>query len=221
MNELIVNTFETSQVRTRIDELGQIWFVAQDVMDALGLKYRAHALRKLSDDERGGVAIHTETGKREFAAVSESGLYTLILSSNKPSAVRFKSWVTKEVLPSIRKTGSYSLTQKDMDPLDILENHLRKMRALQKANEEVAARVAQVEVVARQDDDTLTHDQISELDRLIADAARRTGDIKDIGRIRKKIKQGSFEIIGSRTYKEVPRRDFEKAKSIVTSYGKK
>ena len=90
----------------------EIWFVAVDVCRALDIQNTTQAVAKLDDDERailniGRSDIHGGGGETNF--VNEFGLYNLILSSRKPEAKKFKRWVTHEVLPSIRKTGSYSV----------------------------------------------------------------------------------------------------------------
>ena len=91
---------------------GNPWFVAADVCAVLGIEKHRDALSKLDADERGSVKVDTLGGAQDMAAVNESGLYTLILrcrNATKPGTVphRFRKWVTSEVLPSIRKTGSY------------------------------------------------------------------------------------------------------------------
>lgn len=88
-----------------------VWFVASDVCAILDIKNTSDALKRLCDDEKGIVSTDTHGGPQHVSAVNESGLYTLIFSSRKASAERFRKWVTHEVLPSIRKTGSYSITK--------------------------------------------------------------------------------------------------------------
>lgn len=93
---------------------GDPWFVAADVCAALGIVNNRDALEKLDDDERGVGLTDTTEGVREVGIINESGLYTLILrcrNATKPGTVphRFRKWVTSEVLPSIRKTGSYQI----------------------------------------------------------------------------------------------------------------
>lgn len=85
------------------------WFVAADVCEVLGISKYRDAIAKLDEDERCPVRVDTLGGPQEMAAVSESGLYTLILRSDKPEAKPFRRWVTKDVLPSIRRSGSYAL----------------------------------------------------------------------------------------------------------------
>lgn len=89
---------------------GEPWFVAKDVCNILEIKNSRDTLNKcLDEDERGVDNIYTPGGNQEMTIVSEAGLYSLILRSRKPEAKAFKRWVTHEVLPSIRKTGSYSV----------------------------------------------------------------------------------------------------------------
>ncbi len=85
---------------------GEPWFVASDVTDALTLS--TEATRRLDDDEKGLRTVQTPGGQQEVIIINESGLYSLILTSRKPEAKKFKKWVTNEVLPSIRKTGGYT-----------------------------------------------------------------------------------------------------------------
>lgn len=88
---------------------GEPWFVAVDVCAALGLDNTTMALKRLDADEQALITIEGfSRGNDEVNAINESGLYSLILTSRKPEAKTFKKWVTSEVLPSIRKTGSYT-----------------------------------------------------------------------------------------------------------------
>lgn len=89
---------------------GEPWFVGKDIAAALGYSDTAQAIRKHIDDEdKGVVESTTPGGKQNITIINESGLYSLMLKSKLPSAKKFKRWVTSEVLPSIRKTGAYSM----------------------------------------------------------------------------------------------------------------
>ena len=86
------------------------WFVGKDVAVALGYSDPAKAIRVHVDDEDKGVdEMATPGGKQNITIINESGLYSLILSSKLPTAKDFKRWITKEVIPSIRKTGGYQM----------------------------------------------------------------------------------------------------------------
>lgn len=112
MNELqIFNSEEFGQIRTvTIDN--EPWFVGKDVAEALGYERTADAIRQHVEDEDKGVGeIQTPGGKQKMTTINESGLYALIFGSKLESAKRFKHWVTSEVLPAIRRTGSYDMEQ--------------------------------------------------------------------------------------------------------------
>lgn len=93
---------------TTVEIDGEIWFSAPDVCALLDIKNVSDAVSSLEDDEKLVSEIPRAGQTRKVNMVNESGLYTLIFKSKKPSAKKFRKWVTKEVLPSIRKTGSYS-----------------------------------------------------------------------------------------------------------------
>ena len=84
------------------------YFVAKDVCEALSIEKYRDAVARLDDDERGSLVVDTLGGNQEMTALNESGLYSLIMTSRKQEAKEFKKWVTKEVLPSIRKHGIYA-----------------------------------------------------------------------------------------------------------------
>ncbi len=90
-----------------IEKDGEPWFIAKDVCDALELSNPRTSLSLLDDDEKGVHSMDSLGGIQDMTIVNESGLYSLILRSRKPRARAFKRWITHEVLPSIRKTGSY------------------------------------------------------------------------------------------------------------------
>ena len=103
-------------VRTRIIN-DESWFVGKDVCNALGFANHNDALSRLDSDERDGVGITDPMGRsQEVTVINESGLYHLIFRSRKPEARAFRKWVTNVILPSIRRTGSYSST--DVQPSD-------------------------------------------------------------------------------------------------------
>lgn len=106
--QLVPFDFEGSKVRVVTDAQGEPWFVAADVLSTISLDRKA--LERLDDDEKGVNSIHTPGGIQEMTTVNEPGLYALVLGSRKAEAKRFKRWVTHEVLPAIRKTGSYAVS---------------------------------------------------------------------------------------------------------------
>lgn len=98
--------FDGAAVRV-VEQDGKPWFVAGDIASILGYAEAKDMTRNLDDDEKGRQIVPTLGGAQEMSTISESGLYSAILTSRKPEAKRFKKWVTSEVLPSIRRTGGY------------------------------------------------------------------------------------------------------------------
>ena len=116
---------EFGRVRTTVVD-GEPWFVGKDIALALGYINTKDALsRHVDADDKGGARITTHSGEQEMTIINESGLYSLVLSSKLPTAKKFKRWVTSEVLPTIRKTGGYSMKQKAQAEQD----KTREMRA--------------------------------------------------------------------------------------------
>ena len=122
-----------------LDEEGEIWFIGKEITDFLEYKNSRKALKDHVDIEDKGVTKrYTLGGKQEMTIINESGFYSLILRSKTPKAKEFKRWVTKEVLPSIRKNGYYidnnNITQEQLDKLqkekDELEIKLKEANEL-------------------------------------------------------------------------------------------
>jgi len=88
---------------------GEPWFIATDVTFVLGLGNPRSSLGLLDEDEKGVHSMDTPGGTQQATIINESGLYSLILRSRRPEARPFRKWITSEVIPSIRKTGSYGL----------------------------------------------------------------------------------------------------------------
>lgn len=101
--------FETLPVRVLTREDGELWFIARDVATALEYRDAGNMARNLDEDEKGTHIVSTLGGEQGVLIINEAGLYSAILRSRKPAAKRFKRWVTHEVLPTIRKTGSYQM----------------------------------------------------------------------------------------------------------------
>ncbi|MGX7346952.1 BRO family protein [Acetobacter pasteurianus] len=100
--------FEGQAVRT-INRNGVVWWVLSDVCAVLDIRKHRDAASRLDNDERGSVLVDTHGGPQEVTAINESGIYSLALTSRKAAAKRFKKWVTQEVLPALRRTGTYSI----------------------------------------------------------------------------------------------------------------
>lgn len=139
MNELMVfNNAEFGNVRT-IEINGEPWFVGKDVAESLGYTNPTKAMQDHIDKED---LSFNETLKlsRQAGAwlINESGVYALIFGSKLPNARKFKHWVTSEILPTIRKTGSYSIAQTKTDSY-MIENPADRARRWAEEYEEKLA----------------------------------------------------------------------------------
>lgn len=129
MNELMVfNNAEFGNVRT-MEINGEPWFVGKDVASALGYAKPRNAIATHVDEEdKKDAPIRGDLGgTQEMTIINESGVYALIFGSKLPNAKKFKHWVTSEILPTIRKTGSYSITQTKTDSY-MIENPAERAR---------------------------------------------------------------------------------------------
>lgn len=103
MNDLQIFKYQDSEVRT-VEMNGEPWFVLKDVCGVLGMSNPTAVAERLEDDER----AKSDLGRQGAGwIINESGLYNVILRSDKPEAKPFRKWVTAEVLPTIRKHGAY------------------------------------------------------------------------------------------------------------------
>jgi prophage antirepressor-like protein len=132
MSELRPFVFDEALVRVRTDEQGNPWFVAKDVCSVLDLGNVTEALRPLDDDEK--ITLSNSEGNpragvpHQINMVSESGLYALVFRSRKPEARRFRKWVTSEVLPALRRTGRFAMSEtqvQDLPPFELPEKARR------------------------------------------------------------------------------------------------
>lgn len=131
MNELQIfqnNVF--GQVRV-VEQNGEPWFVAKDVCECLEINNSRQALSRLDTDEKADVILNDGSQNRKMNIVNEYGLYSLVLSSRKPEAKEFKRWITHEVIPSIRKYGSFNMAIPRTLP-DALNAYANEIEAHQK-----------------------------------------------------------------------------------------
>ena len=147
MNELqIFKSPEFGQVRMIIIN-NEVWFIGRDVAIALGYAKPENAIHMHVDEEDKTTTLIQGNGsnyKSKTIIINESGLYSLALSSKLPKAKEFKRWITKEVIPSIRKYGGY-IVNKPINQLDILEQSIQIMKEQQRRLEEHDNRLAKIE----------------------------------------------------------------------------
>ena len=136
MDMLAVFNYNQSEVRT-ITINNEPWFVAQDVCNILELENVSKALSRLDDDEKTELdresilTLSDDPNTVRLSAISESGLYSLVLSSRKPEAKPFKRWIAHDVIPSIRKTGKYEIDQKPKTALELAKEQVKLLEQLE------------------------------------------------------------------------------------------
>ena len=143
MNNIQIFKYGNNDVRT-VEMNGEPWFVLKDVCVVLGLGTVSKVADRLDADEKGMNQIHTPGGMQDVTVINESGLYNVILRSDKPEAKPFRKWVTSEVLPSIRKSGGYIAGQDQLTPAELMA------KALQVANKTLAEREARISALTVQ-----------------------------------------------------------------------
>lgn len=137
MNEMQTFVYSGAEVRT-VRKDGTPWFVLKDVCGVLGIANDRNISARLDTDEKGVHLVDTLGGSQEMTVISESGLYNVILRSDKPEAKPFRKWVTAEVLPAIRRSGGYIAGQNDLSPAELMA------KALKVAEQTLAERDARI-----------------------------------------------------------------------------
>ena len=129
-NELQVFSYEGNEVRT-VQRDGEPWWVLKDVCAILDLGSPHKVAERLDEDERNQIPLTDRLGRlQDTAVVSESGLYNVILRSDKPEAKKFKRWVTHEVLPTIRRHGAYVTPAKLEELMNDPDSWIKVLTAL-------------------------------------------------------------------------------------------
>lgn len=188
MNDVTIFNFDGADFRVIIRD-GQPWFVAKDVLGVLDLNNVTNALRNLDEDERGLQILNTLGGPQEMTVITESGLYALIMRSNKPEARRFRKWVTSEVLPTIRKHGAYATPQTIESIISDPGNAIRLLQALKEEQERSAALRKQAEIDAPK--------------ALFADAVSASDTCILVGELAKILRQNGVKIGQNRLFEQM------------------
>lgn len=125
MNKVTIFKYEENKLVRTMNISGEPWFVLKDVCDVLGLSTPARVAERLDSDEVSQTHLIDSMGRsQEMTIISESGLYNVILRSDKPEAKPFRKWVTAVVLPSIRKNGGYIAGQEELSPQELMAKAL-------------------------------------------------------------------------------------------------
>lgn len=153
--------YEGQEVRTVLQD-GETWFVVSDACRILEISNPTDAVKRLDDDEITLVSIEGASNGLPVNAVNEPGLYSLILGSRKPEAKVFKRWITHEVIPAIRKTGSYSTqltpTQALLKSVELLEKQEREFNQMKEAQTQLQTSITDHEFKLSEIDQKVTNE---------------------------------------------------------------
>ena len=217
MNEMKIFNFEDNEVRTQTIN-GEPWFVGKDVADILGYSNPAKAIRDHVDDEdKGQNDTFTPGGMQIMTIVNESGLYSLVFKSQLPSAKRFKRWVTSEVLPTIRKTGSYQIPA---DPMDALRLMFQATEHTQEKVNQVDARVIHLEQNVKLEPGEYTYigKSISRKVYQIGKERAYSMNRQQKDELFKAINKEIAEITGVRTRTQLRQKDYKKVIEFIDDW---
>ena len=225
-NMQVFNNSEFGEIRTALKD-NDVWFCGRDVATALGYKKPENAIRdrvRVKDTLKLGIL--TNGGKQDALFINESGLYRLIFGSKLESAERFQDWVFDEVLPSIHKTGSYNIPTTPQGQIQLLAQGIVEMQ------EQINTVSDTVEAVRSDFTDFKEDCPLFPVDMdRISQAARRKGievmggkssmayhDRSIVQLVYRDIYGEVHRNFGCRSYKEIARKNIEKAISVIEHY---
>ena len=216
MNELQVFNFENNEVRTMIVN-DEPFFVANDVAKTLGYANTSDATNKHC--KKGFMSWGSDSLGRpqQFKLIPESDVYRLVFRSKLPEAERFENWVTEEVLPSIRKTGSYQIPK---DPMDALRLMFQATEHTQEKVNQVDARVVQLEENVKLDpgEYTFIGKRISSKVYQVGRDRAYSMNSKQKEALFKALNKEIAEITGVRTRTQLRQKDYEKVISFIDDW---
>lgn len=198
-----VNTFECHPIRHVISaEANEPIWIARDVCEVIGISKYRDAVTQLDADERVSVAVDTPGGTQQMAGVTEAGVWSLMMISRSPAVKPFKRWLTHEVLPQIRRTGSYGQTPAPTGPELVAAALIEANRMLTAKDERIAELEPKAEVATKLLDaegDLSVRDAAQSLTRagIKVGGQRLFGALEDKGWIRRAAGDGRYRVIQS------------------------
>ena len=215
----IFNNPDFGDIRT-VEIDGEAWFVGKDVAEALGYEKPSDAVRKhVDDDDKGISKMETPSGMQNMTIINESGLYSLIFGSKLDSAKKFKKWVTSEVLPAIRKNGSYTMPISTNDKIMLLaQGHMELQQEVDSIKKDMESLKMDLPILPVEEDRITSAVKRKGL----AVMGGKTSNAYRDKSIRRKVYQGiyanlkyNFQI---KTYRALKRSQVDKAIDIINNY---
>ena len=217
MTELQIFNFEEEEVTVQLIN-DEPWFVGNDVSRTLGYSnYRNAVSMHVDEEDKLRTQIEYAGQKREVTLINESGLYNLIFNSKLESAKRFKRWVMSEVLPTIRKTGSYQIPK---DPMDALRLMFQATEHTQEKVNQVDARVMHLEENVKLDPGEYTYigKSISRKVYQIGKERAYSMNREQKEELFKAINKEIAEITGVRTRTQLRQKDYKKVIEFIDDW---
>ena len=219
-NLQIFSNSEFGNIRT-LNINNENWFIGKDIAEVLGYSNTRDALRiHIDEEDKADVVIHDGSQNRKMIGINESGLYSLTLSSKLPNAKKFKRWVTSEVLPELRKTGTYQIKQ--LSPIEQMELTIKALKENDTKIEEVKG-----DLQSFKDNAPLFNIECETLVKAVRRVAtKQLGGYKTPAYKNKSIRTKVYEDLhhqirrefGVDSYKAIKRCQLEKALEIVEAY---
>ena len=217
MNELQVFNFNENQIRTLLIN-NKPYFIGKDVASILGYERADNAIRNHVDNEDKLMhQIDASGQKRNMILINESGLYSLIFSSKLPMAIKFKRWVTSEVLPAIRKTGQY---QVPCDPMEALKLMFEAQTQTKKTVANHDYRITELE-----ENKLLNPGEYNYLNRQVRNRIKTIKEVKKLvlsskqnSKLYSFINRDLNMLVGIRTRSQFRAKDFDKALDFISNW---
>ena len=214
MNELQVFSFKDNQVRTQ-QQNNEVWFCLKDVCDILELTNPSVVMSRLNKEGVTKFNLGSRSGETNF--INESNLYKVIFQSRKPQAEQFTEWVTSEVLPTIRRTGSYQVPTNPMQALELM------FQAQKETNDEVAKHDMRIKEL--EDNKLLSPSEYNYIANAIKRKAKETLTLfefelskKSRSKVYSSINRDLNTYIGIKTRCQFKAKDFDKALEFIENW---
>ena len=217
MNELQVFSFNENQVRTQTLN-NDVWFCLKDVCEILEINNISQCKQRLTKDGVINNEVIDSLGRKQQANfINESNLYKVIFQSRKPQAEQFTEWVTSEVLPTIRKTGSYQVPTNPMQALELM------FQAQKETNDEVAKHDMRIKEL--EDNKLLSPSEYNYIANAIKRKAKETLTLfefelskKSRSKVYSSINRDLNTYIGIKTRCQFKAKDFDKALEFIENW---